>query len=281
VTSPVPLLASLARECVAEALGTAMIVMFGCGSATSMSAFADSGGSLFGISFAFGTVVYVMVEALGDVSGAHMNPAVTLMLYLVAGLEWYKLPSYAAAQVAGAFAGGGILYGLTPDDANGDSHYRSGISQPDQLTSAQAFGWELLGTLCITLTVLLIAVRPQTHKVHPGFPIGLAVCFAIIVTGPFTGGGINPARAIGAVCYQDHFWSSKAGDNFWVYVVGPFAASLVAPALGWLMYGDKSGMKLPACLTASRPSRMTTSRSYRSRLRGSVAARLRGSLSGP
>ena len=93
--------------------------------------------------------------------------------------------------------------------------------------------------------MLLIAVRPGQHLIHPGFPIGLAVCFAIIVTGPFTGGGINPARAIGAVSLDDGFWDSRAGQNFWVYVVGPVLASLIAPALAWLLYGEKAGLALP------------------------------------
>ena len=102
--SPPPLV----RECIAEALGTAFIVIFGCGSVTA------GGANLFGISFAFGTVVYLMVEALGDVSGAHFNPAVTLTLFLSAGLPLYKVPLYIVSQYAGAFIGGAFLYGITP-----------------------------------------------------------------------------------------------------------------------------------------------------------------------
>ena len=111
------------------------------------------------------------------------------------------------------------------------------------------FGLGLL-FLAIVLTVLLIAVRPGPHLVHPGFPIGLAVCFAIIVTGPFTGGGINPARAIGAVSLQDDFWDGRAGNHFWVYIVGPFLASLIGPALAWLLYGEKGGLALPKLKSA-------------------------------
>ena len=139
--SPPPSLAtelpSLARECIAEALGTAMIVIFGCGSVTA------GGASLFGVSFAFGAVVYLMVESLGDVSGAHFNPAVTFCLFLCAGLPPLKLVTYIAAQVAGAFIGGGILKSLSPDDpSTSTSTYNSGIAIPDELTASQAFMWE-------------------------------------------------------------------------------------------------------------------------------------------
>ena len=130
-SSPPPLV----RECTAEALGTAMIVVFGCGSVTA------GGASLFGVSFAFGTVVYLMVECLGDVSGAHFNPAVTLTCYLSAGLPLYKAPLYMAAQVAGAFVGGAFLKGIAPS-VDGRSVYNSGLAIPDALTIAQAFCWE-------------------------------------------------------------------------------------------------------------------------------------------
>ena len=130
-SSPPPLV----RECIAETLGTAMIVVFGCGSVTA------GGASLFGVSFAFGTVVYLMVECLGDVSGAHFNPAVTLTCYLSAGLPLYKAPLYVAAQVAGAFVGGAFLKGIAPS-VDGRSVYNSGLAIPDALTVAQAFCWE-------------------------------------------------------------------------------------------------------------------------------------------
>ena len=104
-----------------------------------------------------------------------------------------------------------------------------------------------MGTLVIIFGVLFIAVRPYQKLMHPGFPIGMVVCFSIIVTGPLTGGGINPARALGAACFQDSFWDSRAGRYFYVYTLGPFMASILGPIFAWLTYGfDKSGMKLPS-----------------------------------
>ena len=109
-----------------------------------------------------------------------------------------------------------------------------------------------LGTLVIIFGVLFIAVRPYPKLMHPGFPIGMTVCFSIIVTGPMTGGGINPARALGAVCFQPSFWDSRAGKYFYIYVLGPMLASLLGPLLAWLVYGStKSGMQLPRMATKS------------------------------
>ena len=83
----------------------------------------------------------VMVEALGDVSGAHFNPAVTICLFLSAGLPLFKAVLYIISQYVGAFIGGAFLYGITPK-LNGVSTYNSGLAIPDHLTVDQAFAWE-------------------------------------------------------------------------------------------------------------------------------------------
>lgn len=253
---------SLGRQFFAEALGTAFLVFFGCAAVSSNSA----GAGLFGIAFAWGTVVYVLCEAVGDISGAHFNPAVTLTLFLVAGVPWYKVPIYWIAQFSGAFLGGALLCGLTPDDATGNvGKYNSGIAIADSVSAAQAFGWEFMGTLGLLLAVLLIAVRPGQHLIHPGFPIGLTVCFVVVTCGPFTGAGINPARALGAVVFQDSFWDSRAGEHFHVYFVGPFVASIVAPMVAWLLYpADRSGMVMPNMCSSTKNAGSLIKQKYKS-----------------
>ena len=115
-----------------------------------------------------------------------------------------------------------------------------------------------MGTLVIVFGVLFIAVRPYSKLMHPGFPIGMAVCFSILVTGPLTGGGINPARALGAACFQDSFWESRAGKHFYVYIFGPMLAGMLGPVFAWLVYGfDRSGMKLPGAKQLSVCRRMS------------------------
>jgi aquaporin NIP len=239
---------SLGRQCLAEGLGTALLVFFGCGAVSSNGASAG----LFGIAFAWGAIVYVLIEAVGDISGAHFNPAVTLTLFLVAGVPWYKVPIYWISQFAGAFVGGAVLAGLTPDDADANvGKYNSGIAINEAVSPAQAFGWEFMGTLGLVLAVLLIAVRPGQHLIHPGFPIGLTVCFCVVAAGPFTGAGINPARVVGAVAFEDGFWDSKAGAHFYVYLLGPFLASIVGPMVAWLLYpADRHGMVMPSVCTS-------------------------------
>lgn len=260
---------AILREFFAELAGTFAIVFLGCGSVT-------SGNTLMSVAFVFGMVVYVAIECVGDVSGAHFNPAVTFTLCLVAGFPPIKVPVFFAAQFAGAFLGGGVLKAMTPGGT-----YNSGIGIPDNLSVGQAFMWEFFGTLAIILTVLLVAVRPGQHVMHPGWPIGLtcaspcrnpnhslappqptALCpafahvllfppralsvfFMIAVHGPYTGAGINPARSIGSVVFQSGFLDTKAGKNIWVYILGPFLASLVGPVVAWLLYDSKdSGMTL-------------------------------------
>ena len=225
---------TLGREFMAEFLGCFVIVFIGCGSVS-------SGNTLLSIALCFGTAVYVLIESFGDVSGAHFNPAVTLTIFLVAGLPPFKVPLYFAAQFLGAIAGGGILKSMVPNT----SDYNSGLGIPDGITSGQAFAWEFMGTLAIIMAVLLIAVRPGQHIMHPGWPIGLTVFFCIAVHGPYTGAGINPARSIGAAMFQEGWWETRAGDYWWVYVFAPFAASLFGPLLVYTVYDwEHSGMSL-------------------------------------
>ena len=133
---------SLVQEMKAEALGTAFVVFFGVASVV-------AGNSLTAISFTFGFVVYVMAESFGDVSGAHFNPAVSLMLCLVGGLPVRRVFAYWASQFVGAFAGAALLFAMTPDDANGSSLYVSGLHIPEELSIGQAFLWEFVTTLAL------------------------------------------------------------------------------------------------------------------------------------
>ena len=226
---------TLAREFMAEFFGCFVIVFIGCGSVS------NGAGTILGISLSFGMAVYVLIEAFGDVSGAHFNPAVTLCLFFCAGLPAHKVPIYFLAQFTGSIAGGGILKSMLPVPAS----FNSGLAIPPLLTSGQAFAWEFMGTLCIIMAVLLIAVRPGTHLMHPGWPIGLVVFFAIYVHGPLTGAGINPARSFGAAIFHEGWWSTRAGNYWYCYLLAPFCASVLGPVLVFMAYDNaNSGMSL-------------------------------------
>lgn len=232
----------LLQEMFAEFLGTGLLVFFGCGavSSTQVGDTPFNGNGILPISFAFGTTVFVMAMCVGDVSGGHFNSAVSTTLALTNALPMWKLLPYIFAQMMGAIIFGGLLRGMT------GYSYKSGIALTN-INPGQGLMFEIMGTLIICLAVLLIAVRPSDGPkyTHPGFPIGMAVCFAITVAGPFSGGGLNQARTLGAVIYQTDFWTTEAGKHFYIYMLGPLIASLLAPLIALGLYGKKAGLSLP------------------------------------
>ena len=235
----------LLREMFAEFLGTGLLVFFGCGAVSSTAG--GLNGGILQIAFAFGTTVFVMAMCVADISGGHFNSAVSTTLALVNALPMWKLLPYIFAQMMGAIFFGGLLRGMTSAAV-----YNSGIAL-NNITAGQGLMFEVMGTLIICLAVLLIAVRPSDGPkyTHPGFPIGLAVCFAITVAGPFTGAGLNQARTLGAVIYQDGFWTTEAGKHFYIYMIGPLLASIIAPLIALCLYGKQAGLFEP---DMSKPS---------------------------
>ena len=178
-----------------------------------------------------------------------MNPAVTLSLAITKNISPVRALLYLLAQVGGALIGGGTLRA-----AIGKNQYYSGIVLSNHLNSGQGFLLEFVGTLLLLFVVFNVAVwtgKPQKHDLVENtvaalapLPIGLAVTAAHLTLGPFTGCGINPARAIGAVVWETAardgavgFWKTYTGKCFWIYWIGPFVASLVAPAIYLGLFG--------------------------------------------
>ena len=185
--------------------------------------------------------------AVGDVSGAHINPAVTLSMMLTRNTSPARGAIYMVAQFFGGLTGGALLRAAVMKDA-----YNSGLGMNPAITVPAALLFEVMGTTLLIFTIFNVAiwaggaaadakgasdVHTSTISALAPIPIGLAVVVAHLVLGPFTGCGINPARALGAAVYQQGFWDTRAGENFWVYMVGPLIASLLGPALYAGMYG--------------------------------------------
>lgn len=227
----------------AEFCATLLFVFFGAGSVSaSVQAASPAGFTVvepinYAVAFGFG--ITILAFAVGDVSGAHINPAVTLSLAVTGNLPWPKAAVYALSQFAGGLVGGGLLY------ASVGSLYKSGIG----LSVAAGGGllFEFMGTLLLIFVVFNVAVW-SGNPVSTDFggtvvsslaplPIGLAVMVAHLTLGPFTGCGINPARVLGAVVWEPGFWQSAAGKSFWIYFVGPFLASLAGPLTYLVMEG--------------------------------------------
>jgi len=200
-----------ARILGAEALGTFALVLFGCG-AIMVDA---EGGSLghVGISLAFGLVVMAMVYAFAHVSGAHINPAVTLALATRRRLSWASVPGYWGAQVTGAIAAAIVLRASLGDAASLGATMPSG-------SDAQSFVWEMLMTGTLLVVILAVATDTRMSIGAAAVAIGGTIALAALVGGPISGASLNPARSIGPALV-----SGELGA-LWIYLTAPLLGGL-------------------------------------------------------
>jgi aquaporin NIP len=205
-----------ARLLGAEALGTFALVLFGCGAIMVDAEGGELG--LVGISVAFGLVVMTMVLAFADVSGAHINPAVTLALAARRRFPWSAVPGYWGAQVAGAIAAAIVLRSSLGDTASLGATMPSG-------SDAQSFAWEVMMTATL-LVVILGATHERATIGVAAFAIGGTIALASLVGGPISGASLNPARSLGPALVAGEL------DALWIYLTAPLLGGL----LGALVY---------------------------------------------
>ena len=219
------------KKLIAEALGTAILVLFGCGSAV-IAGGADattSGIGLTGISLAFGISIVAVAYGLGAISGAHLNPAVSLGALLAGRMEAAEFGGYVVAQVVGAIIGAGVLYIIASGTATwtggmGTNGYGPGYLGEYSLGAALVF--EAVMTF-IFVTVILGATGPGAAPGFAGLAIGLTLAAIHLVGIRVTGVSVNPARSIGPAL----FVGGTAISQLWVFIVAPLAGGAVAGAL--------------------------------------------------
>lgn len=224
--------AQLVRRLVAEAVGTAMLVLFGTGSVIAALTMGqgklDYAGLGF-ISLAFAIVVALVIYGFGPVSGAHINPAVTMALALTRRFPWREVGPYVAVQLVGATVGSllvVVVFGTgAVDQGLGMTSVAAGVS------AGQAAVVEALGTFLLMFTIMAVAVDSRAPLGWAGFLIGLAVLGAILLIAPRTGGSLNPARSFGPDLVSSLFGGHTQWAELVVYVVGPVTGATVAAFL--------------------------------------------------
>jgi glycerol uptake facilitator protein len=221
--------ANLGRRLIAEAIGTALLVLFGAGSV--VAALTLGGGELdfagLGmIALAFGLVIAVVIYAFGTTSGAHINPAVTVSLAVTGRFPWLEVTPYVLAQLVGAFGGGLLIVAAFGTDATdlgaGSTNLADGVSYGSGIVA------EALATFLLVATIMALAVDRRAPGGWAGLMIGLSVTCAIIVMGPFTGASLNPARTFGPYLTTSVFGGDTTWSEFPLYVIGPLIGGVVA-----------------------------------------------------
>jgi MIP family channel proteins len=208
---------------VAEAVGTFLFFFVGAGSVVLAAQAGANGPGLVGIALAHGLALAVMVSALGAVSGAHFNPAVTVAVRLAGRIEWTHAAAYVVAQLIGAAAAGYLLLAVMPDAAA----KASALGTPalgDGISVGAGIAIEAVLTMVLVLTVFGTAVDARAPRLG-GMAIGLAVAADILMGGPLTGAAMNPARWFGPALASGHW------DNWYVWWIGPLIGGIVAAVL--------------------------------------------------
>ncbi|EMY34838.1 MIP family channel protein [Arthrobacter crystallopoietes BAB-32] len=220
---------SLMRRLAAEVIGTAVLVVFGVGSVLGALTVGQGEVTYPGVGFialGFAIAVAVAVYAFLAISGAHINPAVTIALAVTRRFPWVELIPYFAAQLVGAAIGSLLLvasFGTRAVDLGGGATVLgAGVGYVQGIIA------EALGTFLLMLAVMAVAVDRRAPKGWAGWIIGLAVAGAILVIGPLTGGSLNPARTFGPYVVQAIFGGEVEWSQFPLYIVGPFIGSIVA-----------------------------------------------------
>lgn len=196
----------------AEAIGTFALVFVGCGA---MVVDARGGGlGPVGIALAFGLVIAAMVYATGHVSGAHLNPAVTLAFAAGRHFSPARVAAYWSAQLAGALVAAALLRASLGDDAGLGATVPSG-------SDAQSFAWEVVLTFFLVFVILAVATDTRAVGEAAALAIGAAVAMGALVGGPVSGASMNPARSLAPAAV------SGTLDGLWIYLTAPFVGALL------------------------------------------------------
>ena len=206
------------RRCAAEFLGTFLLVFAGPG-AVMINDISGGGVGSLGIGLSFGLAVMVAIYAVGHVSGAHINPAVTVAFALTRHFPWSLVPIYVLSQLLGACAASATHLALFGDVANLGATVPSG-------SPLQAILLEILLTLFLMFVISAVATDIRAVGQAAAIAIGGYVALAATFAGPIAGASMNPARSFGPALL------SGTWTHLWVYWVGPIAGA----ALGALLY---------------------------------------------
>lgn len=207
----------LFRKCLAECIGTFVLVLFGCGTAVVLGcngAVPDA--AYFMTALAFGLVIVAMAYSIGNVSGCHINPAVSIAMLVSGKMSLKEFFAYIASQFIGGIIGGSVLFAMFP---------KSGLG-----TNAlwdNNIGGSLLIEIILTF-VFVIAILGVTDKVKnasvAGIVIGLTLTLVHVFGIHFTGTSVNPARSFGPAIFK----GGEAFTNVWVFIVAPLVGAVLA-----------------------------------------------------
>jgi MIP family channel proteins len=210
---------------VAELIGTFILIFTGCAVATAAALQASTAGPLsynsLAVALAFGLALTAVVGAIGHVSGAHVNPAVTLGLAATNKFPWQFVPIYVGAQLVGAVLGA-IAVWITYGEAGRELAAVGATFPTEGVGDVQAFVVEVLVAFILVFVVISVATDDRAPAGVAPLAVGFALACGVLIAGPVTGGSLNPARTLGPMIVAGRF------DAVWVYVLAPIVGAVLA-----------------------------------------------------
>lgn len=205
------------KKLIAECLGTFILVFAGTGAIVVNAASHGVIGHA-GIALTFGLVVMAMIYTFGDVSGAHLNPAVTIGFAVARRFSWREVPGYVAAQGIGACGASGLLHVLFPDDGQLGATVPAGPVM-------QSFVFEIVLTAILMLAILSVSTGAKEKGITAGIAIGGVIALEAMFAGPVCGASMNPARSFAPAVVAGQL------EHLWIYLAAPVLGAVIAVPL--------------------------------------------------
>lgn len=226
------------KKYLSEMVGTMVLVLMGCGAAVSLSCDPANAASVVGTAMAFGLSVVAMAYTIGGISGCHINPAITVGVFLSGRMSGKDAAMYILFQIIGGIIGAALLYLITVNAG------LSGTGANDlQCVDSQQVTWlggllaEIFFTMVFVLVVLGSTARTNgATNNFAGLAIGLSLVLVHLVCIRYTGTSVNPARSIGPAIFQ----GGTALENLWIFIVGPTVGGALAAALWRVVDPEKN-----------------------------------------
>ncbi len=230
------------KKYVAECIGTCVLVFLGCGTAMLVGCKPDAGSGYLCTALAFGLVIVGMAYCVGNISGCHINPAVSLGCLLAKRMDARDFAGYVIAQCIGALAGSALLALIFNLGGVVDQTGGYGTNGLDGVNGSAIAGLlvELILTFIFVLVILGVTSAKAGHGSFGGLIIGLTLVLIHIAGIGLTGASVNPARSFGPAVVAAVAGNSAGLKSLWVFIVGPLAGgALAACVYSWLEKEDK------------------------------------------
>ncbi len=212
---------------IAEVIGTFALVFFGCGAIIVNNLFGGVIGH-FGIAMAFGVIVMAMIYSIGNISGAHLNPAVTIGFVVAGRIKVKKAVPYIIAQLLGAFIASSVHKLAFPQ------HATLGATLPaTSITPIFAFIVEIVLTFVLMFVIVNVSSGHKEKGIMAGVAIGATVFLAALVGGPLCGASMNPARSLAPTIVSLNL------QHLWLYIVGPIIGAVLAAPMCRVIQGKE------------------------------------------